>query len=80
MCHKPRQLKVNFYCKTEDMSVFTKLKVMAFDSMRLCKDGGCGKYMLNHSHYWYHGSGCVQAITALRNDAQKLNQKLAEEI
>ena len=53
---------------------------MAFDSMRLCKDGGCGKYMLNHSHYWYHGSGCVQAITALRNDAQKLNQKLAEEI
>ena len=60
MCYRPRRIVIPFLDGKADMSLFTFLRQRAEMPGQICPEEGCGKPLLTHTNYWYHGDGSLE--------------------
>mmetsp|Transcript_8627 Transcript_8627/g.10653 ORF Transcript_8627/g.10653 Transcript_8627/m.10653 type:complete len:178 (-) Transcript_8627:2711-3244(-) len=60
MCFRPRRTIIPFLDGEKDMSLFSFLKKRCEMLNQNCSEEGCGKAMMQHYDYWYHGEGCIE--------------------
>ena len=78
MCYRPKRRIVKFFDHESDMSLYTFLRDISATINDNCKEEGCGKAEVFHTHYMYHGNGCIKFKAYKGASEMTASQKYAQ--